>query len=171
MRPTNASFLFCSLKFRSSILVLLFLILCPYPSLGCRRQGAAGRLRRRGQAQTPRAGAGAASGAGGGHRARDRAGSRRLPPQRPARALPRPGPHAPISEELLGDVGGRSAKRREEALEAGFAAVTEADGERRGARRSPSYGAAFGLPWRRSGDSGPRVIGGFTEGLKVFRYF
>ena len=85
----------------------------------------------------PRAGSGAASEAGGGHHARDCAGSRRLPPQRPARDLPRPGPHAPISEELLGGVGGRSAKRREEALEAGFAAVTEADGERRGGRRPP----------------------------------
>ena len=132
--PTNASLLFF---FRSSILVLLFLVLCPsYSSLECRRRGAAGRLRRRGQAQAPRAGSGAASGAGGGHHARGCAGSRRLPPQRPARALPRPGPHAPISEELLGGVGGRSAKRREGALEAGFAAVTEADGERSGGRRS-----------------------------------
>ena len=33
---------------------------------------------------------------GGGHHAWDRAGSRRLPPQRPARTLPRPGPHAPL---------------------------------------------------------------------------
>ena len=35
---------------------------------------------------------------GGGHHARHRAGPWRLPPQRPARALPRPGPHAPISK-------------------------------------------------------------------------
>ena len=42
--------------------------------------------------------------------------------------LSRAGPHAPISEELLGGVGGRSAKRREEALKADFAVVTEADG-------------------------------------------
>ena len=40
----------------------------------------------------------------GGHHARDHAGSRGLPLQRPARALPRPGPHAPISEEPLGSV-------------------------------------------------------------------
>ena len=33
---------------------------------------------------------------GGGHHARDRAGSWGLPPPRPARALPRPGPHAPL---------------------------------------------------------------------------
>ena len=47
-----------------------------------------------------------ASRAGGGHymRARDRAGSRRLPPQKPARALPRPGSHAPNPEGSLGDV-------------------------------------------------------------------
>ena len=44
----------------------------------------------------PQAGSDAASGAGGGHHARDRAGSWGLPPQRPARALPRPGPHAPL---------------------------------------------------------------------------
>ena len=137
MRPTNASFLSYSLKFCLSILVLLFLVLFPYSSLGCGRRGAAGRLRRHGQAQAPRAGSGAASGVGGGHHVWDRAGSRRLPPQRPARALPRLGPHAPISEELLGGVGGRSATRREEALEAGFAAVAEADGERRGGQRSP----------------------------------
>ena len=31
---------------------------------------------------------------GGGHHTQDRAGTRRLPPQRPVRALPRPGPHA-----------------------------------------------------------------------------
>ena len=56
----------------------------------------------RGQAQMP------LEGRGGGHHAR-----LRLPPQRPARALPRPGPHAPISEEPLGGVGGRSAQWRE----------------------------------------------------------
>ena len=55
---------------------------------------------------------------GGGHHARGCAGSRRLPPQRPARALPRPGPHAPILKDPLGGVGGRSAKRREEAPKA-----------------------------------------------------
>ena len=67
---------------------------------------------------------------GGGHHARDRAGFRRLLPQRPAWALPRPGPHAPISEEPLGGVGGRSAKRRLGRGSKGrsFAAVTEADG-------------------------------------------
>ena len=73
---------------------------------------------------------------GGGHHARDRAGSQRLPPQRPARALPRPGPHAPISEEPLGGVGGRSAKRRLVRCSKGrsFAAVTEADGDGRRAK-------------------------------------
>ena len=101
------------------IYITLFLVPCPYHSaLGCRRRGAAGRLRRWGRE--------------GGHHARDRARSRRLPPQRPARVLPRPGPHAPISEELLGGVGERSAKRREEALKADFAVVTEADGGRKG---------------------------------------
>ena len=72
----------------------------------------------------------------GGHHAWDRAGSRRLPPQRPARALPRPGPHAPISEELLGGVSGRSAKRRLGRGSKGrsFAAVTEADGDGRRAK-------------------------------------
>ena len=34
----------------------------------------------------------------------------------PARALPRPGAHAPISDEPLGGVGGRSAKARGDAL-------------------------------------------------------
>ena len=86
----------------------------------------------------------------GGHHAWDRAGSRRLPPQRPARALPRPGLHAPISEELLGGVGGRSAKRRLGRGSKGrsFAAVTEADGDGRsvkvllcGAAKGISFGA------------------------------
>ena len=54
----------------------------------CRRRGATGRR----------------LGSGRGGHARDRAGSQRLPPQRPARALPRPDPHASISEEPLGDV-------------------------------------------------------------------
>ena len=35
---------------------------------------------------------------GGGHHARGRAGSRRLPSQRPARALPHPGSHAPLPQ-------------------------------------------------------------------------
>ena len=66
--------------------ILLFLILfILLPTSECRRRGATGRLRRR-------------LGSGGGHHARDRAGSRRLPPQRPARALPRPGPHAPLPQ-------------------------------------------------------------------------
>ena len=57
---------------------------------------------------------------GGGHHARDRAGSWGQPPQRPARALPRPGLHAPISEEPLGGVGGKSAKRRGRLSKAGL---------------------------------------------------
>ena len=49
----------------------------------------------------------------GGHHARDhtQAGGfqrRREPPWRPAQALPRTGPHAPISEEPLGGTGWRS---------------------------------------------------------------
>ena len=98
----------------------LFLTLLPpsHPLLECRRRRAAGRLRRclgrggrpprpgprwvPGAATTPRT----ALGPGGCHHAQDRAGSRGLPPQRPARALPRPGPHAPISEEPLGGAGG-----------------------------------------------------------------
>ena len=73
---------------------------------------------------------------GGSHHAWDRAGSRRLPPQRLARALPRPGPHAPTSEELLGGVGGRSAKWRlgRGAEGRSFAVVTEADGDGRRAK-------------------------------------
>ena len=73
---------------------------------------------------------------GGGHHARGRAGSRRLPPQRPARALPRPGLHAPISEEPLGGMGGGSAERRLGRGSKGrsFAAVTEADGDGRRAK-------------------------------------
>ena len=50
---------------------------------------------------------------GGGHHVRGRAGSWGLSPQRPARALPLPGLHAPISEEPLGGVGGKSASEGE----------------------------------------------------------
>ena len=51
----------------------------------------------------------------------------RLPPQRPARALPRPGPHAAVSEDSLGRVSGRSANEGKEAL----AAASGADGGQR----------------------------------------
>ena len=37
-------------------------------------------------------------------------------------------------------------KRREEAIEAGFAAVTETDGDEGEGGGLPSYGAAFGMP-------------------------
>ena len=86
---------------------------------------------------------------GGGHHAWDRAGSRRLSPQRPARALPRPGPHAPISEELLGGVGGRSAKRRLGRGSKGryFAAVSEADGGGRRAKVLLLWSGKRGVLW------------------------
>ena len=143
----------------------------PLPSLFCLILPQAGS---RGQAQVPpRSG-------GGGHHARDRAGPRRLPPQRPARALPRPGPHAPISEQPLGGVGGRSAKRREEALEAVFAAVAEADGERNGKAKVPLLWS--GLQAALSPLGGGRQVpvflsewsegfDAFNEGLEVFRCF
>ena len=102
--PSRASFRLHSFLPNSSPLTLLFLILRhpSYSFLECRRRGATGRLGRR-------FGSG-----GGGHHARDRAGSRRLPPQRPARALPGPGPHAPNLRRATGrrERGKREAERR-----------------------------------------------------------
>ena len=95
------------------------------PTSECRRRGATGRLRRRlgsgGVATT----SGTALGPGGCH-PRGRPGLSRAP----ART------HAPISEEPLGGVGGRSAKRRLGRYSKGrsFAAVTEADGDGRRAK-------------------------------------
>ena len=90
----------------------------------------------------------------GGH-ARDRAGgSRRLKqPWRPARALPRPGPHAPIFEEPLGGVGERSAKAREDALRSATGAGQE--GRDGGPLLCPSGGGPFLL---RSSGSGSFVL-------------
>ena len=106
-----------------SLLILLFFVPC-LPSLKCRRRGAAGRLRRRfgsqGAATTP----GAAT-------------------QRPARALPRPGPHAPISEEPLGGVGGKSAERKEGSERRVFAVAMEADGDEKAEQRLSFYGAVI----------------------------
>ena len=91
---------FLSFPSFSSLFFPLFLILFSHPSLEWPWRGATGRPRCR------------LRGGGGGHQAWDHPGSQRLrlPPPRPARALPRPGPHAPISEEPLGGVGGRSAR-------------------------------------------------------------
>ena len=98
-----------------------------------------------GQAQTPPRGGGRGAGR---PRPGPRWGSRRLrQPWRPARALPRPGPHAPISEEPLGGVGGRSAKAREDALRS----ATGAGQEGRGG------GPLFMPVWRRLSYFGARA--------------
>ena len=132
------------------LLLLLFLVLPSTPFLECGRRGAAA---------TP----GTAL------------GSRRLrQPWRPARALPRPGPHGPISEEPLGGVGGRSAKAREDALRSATGA--EQEGRGRGPLFMPVWRRPFptselrlrqlrlGSLWRRSGlgpcsRSGPGAFG------------
>ena len=137
------------LSSRSFLLLFLLLYFLSYIFLECRRRGATSRLRRR-------LGSG-----GGGHHARGCAGSRRLPPQRPARALPHPGPHAPILKKPLGGVGGRSAKRREEAPKAGLLPQwPELIEMRREGWRPSFYGAAAAneVPFRPGGiryESGP----------------
>ena len=115
--------------------ILLFLVPCPsfllprVPRAGGRRP-----------AQTP------PRKRGGGHPTRGRAGSWGLPPQKPARALPRPGPHAPISEEPLGGVGGKSAKRSWSFRRRVFAVVSGADGGEEAGRRPSFYGVVLLLP-------------------------
>ena len=124
-----------------------FLILLPpsYPFLECRRRGAAGRLRR------------CLGSRGGGYHARDRAGSRGLPPKGPARALPRPGPHAPNLRRATGRRG-RVKPETEETLKVGFAVVTEADGD---GKSGP------GPPFMERPSGGPS--GGLGSGLGVSR--
>ena len=107
-RPTSLPPRFSSipLPFPFFLPILSFPLVIALPSLPHPSFSRMALARSHGQAQMP------PEGRGGGHQARDRPGSQRLrlPPQRPARALPRPGPHAPISEEPLGGVGERSAK-------------------------------------------------------------
>ena len=65
-----------------------------------------------------------------------------------------------------------SVKRREEALEAGFAAVTEADGERRGGRRSPFLWRglrAAHCPLAEIERFSSEGYSSFSEGLEVIR--
>ena len=104
LQLSRASFRPHSFLPNSSPLTLLFFILrhSSYSFLECRRRGATSRLGRRFGSK------------GGGHHAGDCAGSRRLPPQRPARALPRPGPYAPNLRRATGrrGWGKREAERR-----------------------------------------------------------
>ena len=167
LRPTDASF---QVLISTLLLQVPSWFVLPYPSLP--HPLSLFRLRMpqagsRGQVQVP------SRERRGGHHARDRAGSWRLPPQWPARALPRPGPHAPISEGPLGGVGGRSAKRKE-ALKVGFAAVIEADGERQGRAKVPLLWGGLRVALRPLAEVGRLWSEGhrcFCEGLKVFRCF
>ena len=75
---------------------------------------------------------------GGGHQARDRAASGES--RGPARALPHPGPHAPISKKPLGGVGGRNAKSEKSEKRCSVSSDwTDAE----------SGGPLFMLPWPR----------------------